>query len=219
MNPHRRHCVAALAAGALTAPALSYAQQTTPAQPAAPAAPTAGREYRVLNPVQPVEVPAGKIEVLEFFAYWCPHCHSLEPAIEAWRKTLAPDVVFRRLHVSFRETRIQQLHYTLEAMGRADELAVRVFNAIHVERLRLDSPEKMAQALGIPPATFSEVYESFSVRTRVRRASQVADAYNIDGVPALAVNGKYITAPSMTGSNAAALRVVDYLIQSERKPR
>jgi thiol:disulfide interchange protein DsbA len=217
MNQHRRLFLNALAASAAPAPFWVHAQQTGATPAATP--PAAGREFRVLNPVQPVEVPAGKIEVLEFFAYWCPHCHSLEPVIETWRKTLAPDVVFRRLHVSFRETRIQQLHYALEAMGRADELAARVFNAIHVERVRLDSPQKMAQALGLDSAGFTEVYESFSVRTRVRRASQVSDAYNIDGVPALAVNGKYITAPSMTGSNQAALKVVDFLIQAERKAR
>ena len=218
MNPQRRLCLTAFAAGALPVASLPVVAQPA-GTPSGTGTPVAGREFRVLNPAQAVEVPAGKIEVLEFFAYWCPHCHSLEPVIETWRKTLAPDVVFRRLHVSFRETRIQQLHYALEAMGRADELAARVFNAIHVERLRLDSPQKMAQALGLDVANFTDVYESFSVRTRVRRASQVADAYNIDGVPAFAVNGKFITAPSMTGSNQAALRVVDFLVQTERRSR
>lgn len=177
----------------------------------------AGRDYRVLATPQPVEAPAGSIEVIEFFAYWCPHCHSLEPALTDWRMRLSGDVQFRREHVSFRETRIQQLHYALVAMGKADELAPRVFHAIHVERQRLDAPEKMAQVLGLDVKQFSAVYESFAVRTRARRGTQIAEAYGIDGVPSLAVAGRFVTAPSMAGSNSAALAVVDQLIELTRK--
>lgn len=179
--------------------------------------PLAGRDYRVLATPQPVEAPAGSIEVIEFFAYWCPHCHSLEPALADWKKRLSGDVQFRREHVSFRETRIQQLHYALVAMGKADELAPRVFNAIHVERQRLDAPEKMAQVLGLDVKQFGAIYDSFAVRTRARRGTQIAEAYGIDGVPSLAVAGRFVTAPSMAGSNSAALAVVDHLIELTRK--
>jgi thiol:disulfide interchange protein DsbA len=126
------------------------------------AQPLAGREYRVLATPQPVEAPGGSIEVIEFFAYWCPHCHSLEPALADWKKRLSGDVLFRREHVSFRETRIQQLHYALAAMGREDELAPRVFHAIHVERQRLDSAQKMAEVLGLDVKQFSAIYDSFA---------------------------------------------------------
>jgi thiol:disulfide interchange protein DsbA len=177
----------------------------------------AGRDFRVVNPAQPVEAPAGRIEVLEFFAYWCPHCHSLEPELAEWRKRQPAEVVFRREHVSFRETRIQQLHYALVALGKVDELSPRVFHALHVDKVRLEAPQKMAEVLGLDPKSFSEVYESFSVRTRARRGTQIAEAYAIDGVPSLAVAGKYLTAPSMAGSNTAALRVVDFLVARERK--
>lgn len=183
----------------------------------AQAEPMAGRDFRVVNPAQPVEAPAGRIEVLEFFAYWCPHCHSLEPELAEWRKRQPAEVVFRREHVSFRETRIQQLHYALVALGKVDELSPRVFHALHVDKVRLETPQKMAEVLGLDPKSFSEVYESFSVRTRARRGTQVAEAYAIDGVPSLAVAGKYLTAPSMAGSNTAALRVVDFLVARERK--
>jgi thiol:disulfide interchange protein DsbA len=176
-----------------------------------------GREYRAVNPAQPVETAPGRIEVLEFFAYWCPHCHSLEPELADWRKRQGADVVFRREHVSFRETRIQQLHYALVALGKAEELGPRVFNAIHSERARLDSPQKMAEVLGLESKSFTEVYDSFSVRTRARRGTQISEAYGIDGVPSIAVAGKFLTAPSMAGSNAAALRVVDWLVARERK--
>lgn len=213
MNESRRLLLKAATVGSAAA--------TTAAATAQPSEPLAGRDYRAVNPAQPVEAPAGRIEVLEFFAYWCPHCHSLEPELADWRKRQPPEVVFRREHVSFRETRIQQLHYALVALGKADELAPRVFHALHVERARLDTPQKMAEVLGLESKTFLDVYDSFSVRTRARRAAQISEAYAIDGVPSLAVAGKFLTAPSMAGSNSSALRVVDFLVARERaaKPR
>jgi thiol:disulfide interchange protein DsbA len=208
MRDDRRALVRGLAIGSACAAAMPASLL---------AQPTAGREYRVLATPQPVEAAAGKVEVIEFFAYWCPHCHSLEPVLADWKKRLSGDVSFRREHVSFRETRIQQLHYALVAMGRDTELAPRVFNAIHVERQRLDSPQKMAQVLGLDAKQFAAVYDSFAVRTRARRGSQIAEAYGIDGVPSLAVAGRFVTAPSMAGSNSAALKVVDHLIERSRK--
>lgn len=208
MDPSRRLCVQALLAGGSAIPAGAAFAQTEP---------VAGRDFRAVNPAQPVEAPAGRVEVLEFFAYWCPHCHSLEPELADWKKRQPPEVVFRREHVSFRETRIQQLHYALVALGKADELSARVFSAIHVDRVRLEAPQKMAEVLGLDPKQFTEVYDSFSVRTRARRGAQISEAYAIEGVPAIAVAGKYLTAPSMAGSNAAALRVVDWLVARERK--
>lgn len=208
MRHDRRMLLRSLAVGTACAVVL-------PAQVSAQ--PVAGREYRVLATPQPVEAPAGKVEVIEFFAYWCPHCHSLEPVLADWKNRLSGDVLFRREHVSFRETRIQQLHYALVAMGRDAELAPRVFNAIHAERQRLDSPQKMAEVLGLDAKQFAAVYDSFAVRTRARRGSQIAEAYGIDGVPSLAVAGRFVTAPSMAGSNSAALKVVDHLVELSRK--
>jgi len=208
MNESRRLWIQALAASGTGLASHGVVAQSEP---------MAGRDFRVVNPAQPVEAPAGRIEVLEFFAYWCPHCHSLEPELAEWRKRQPAEVVFRREHVSFRETRIQQLHYALVALGKVDELSPRVFHALHVDKVRLETPQKMAEVLGLDPKSFSEVYESFSVRTRARRGTQVAEAYAIDGVPSLAVAGKYLTAPSMAGSNTAALRVVDFLVARERK--
>ena len=208
MNESRRLWMHAFAAGSAGLSAGSVLAQ---------AEPVVGRDFRVVNPAQPVEAPAGKIEVLEFFAYWCPHCASLEADLADWKKRQPPEIVFRREHVSFRETRIQQLHYALVALGKADELSPRVFQAIHVDKVRLDTPQKMAEVLGFEAKQFGEVYESFSVRTRARRGTQVSEAYAIDGVPSFAVAGKYLTAPSMAGSNTTALRVVDWLAARERK--
>ncbi|MFP5405100.1 MAG: thiol:disulfide interchange protein DsbA/DsbL [Gammaproteobacteria bacterium] len=206
-----------LAAGVVlaAAPLASLAQGTAPAQ-----ALREGRDYRAIKPPQPVDVPPGKIEVLEFFWYGCPHCYSLEPLLKEWVAKLPDDVVFHRVHVPFGEKRHQQLFYTLQAMGKAGELNDVVFRAIHVDHDRMDTPDKMIAVLskhGVDPKQFRETFDSFAVRTQMRRAAQLVDAYQVEGVPAMAVNGKYYTAPSMVGSNAGVLRVLDQLIEIERK--
>ena len=187
---------------------------------AQPKEPEDGVEYKVVKPVQPTDAGAKKIEVVEFFWYGCPHCNTLEPMLKEWAKALPADVTLRKVHVPFREVRHQQLYYALEVMGKADEMNDKVFAAIHQERNPLNTPERIADFVakhGIDRQKFLETYGSFTVRTRMSRANQLADGYKIDGVPALGVNGKYLTAPSMAGSNGAALQVVDKLIERERK--
>jgi thiol:disulfide interchange protein DsbA len=204
-----------LAAGALLAalPLAAGAQANAQGQ-----ALREGRDYRLVKPTQSTDTP-DKIEVIEFFWYGCPHCYSLEPVLAEWKAKLPADVAFRRVHVPFGDRNHQQLFYTLLAMGKDDELSQPVFRAIHVERNRLDTVDKMVEVLskhGVDEAQFREVFGSFSVRTNMRRGAKQVDAYGVDSVPALAVNGKYYTSPSMAGSNAAVVRVLDQLIEIER---
>jgi protein dithiol oxidoreductase (disulfide-forming) len=185
-----------------------------------PAAPAEGREFRSVKPPQPTEAPDGKVEVVEFFWYGCPHCNSLEPILKEWVGRLPDHVVFRKVHVPFGLAAHQQLFYTLQALGKAEALNERVFAAIHEQRQRLDKPEDMADFVarhGIDRKQFLDTYGSFGVRTRMQRATQLAAGYKIDGVPSFGVNGKYVTAPSMVGSNAAALRMIELLVERERK--
>jgi protein dithiol oxidoreductase (disulfide-forming) len=189
-----------------------------PALAQGPVTPKEGTNYRAINPAQPTEA-AGKIEVVEFFWYACPHCYSLEPALKDWVKRLPADVVFRKVHVPFNEERHQQLFYALEALGKHNELSDKVFTAIHVERNRMDTPEKMAEVLAkaqLDPKQFREAYDSFGVKTKMRKATSLAAGYKVDGVPQLGINGRFLTAPSMAGGNGQALAVADYLIAQER---
>ena len=163
---------------------------------------------------------AGRLEVIEFFWYGCPHCNSLEPLLNEWASKLPDDVVLRRVHVPFGDRRHQQLYYTLESMGLAAKLGDTVFHAIHVDGNRLDTTEKMIAVLGPHGVTedgFLESWKSFSVRTAMARGTKLTQAYGVDGVPAMAVAGKYYTAPSLVGSNAGALRVIDWLLEKERQ--
>ncbi|MGE0313865.1 MAG: thiol:disulfide interchange protein DsbA/DsbL [Lautropia sp.] len=176
--------------------------------------------FKKLSAPAPTDVPAGKIEVVEFFWFGCPHCASLEPVIEKWAAALPADVVFRRQHVPFREKRHQQLYFTLQAMQMdTPKVLARVFAAIHTDRKRMLDPKEILDVLaplGVDAKAFNDAWASFGVRTKMQRADKLADAYAIDGVPALGVNGKYLTAPSMAGSNEAALEVVNRLVAQER---
>jgi thiol:disulfide interchange protein DsbA len=179
-----------------------------------------GFEYRSVKPQAPVDAPAGKIEVVEFFWYGCPHCNSLEPALKEWTRGLAPDVGFRKVHVPWQVQAHQQLFCTLDTLNRADALNERVFAAIHGDRMKLDTPEAMADLVskhGVDRKQFLDTYGSFGVRTKMQRSAQLAAAYKIDGVPAFGVAGKWVTAPSMAGSNGAALKMVDALVDRARK--
>ncbi len=182
--------------------------------------PREGTEFRAVKPSRPTE-DAKRIEVVEFFWYACPHCNVLESSLQEWAKKQSADVHFRKVHVNF-NPKHQQLYYTLEALGREKELSPKVFYRIHGEKDMLDVPGKMADFLsqfGVDKKQFLDAYNSFGVKNAMSRASASQDGYKIDGVPAFTVNGKYMTAPSMAGSNPAAFVVLDHLIAEERRLR
>jgi thiol:disulfide interchange protein DsbA len=186
--------------------------------------PVEGRHFVRVNPAAPVGTPAGKIEVVEFFWYGCPHCNSLEPALEAWAKRLPPDVAFRRVPVGFTAVHEshQRLYYTLEAMGQLEAMHRRVFAAIHQQSQRLEREADQAaflKAQGVDTARFADFSRSFGVQTKMRQARQLADAYKIDGVPTIGVQGRFYTSGSLTGSNESALAVADFLIGRVRAGR
>ena len=183
--------------------------------------PAAGTDYLVLETRAPVDAPAGKIEVVEFFWYSCPHCNAFEPTLEAWVKKLPKDVGFRRAPVAFREDFIpqQRLYYALDAMGLVEKLHAKVFAAIHVDKLKLATGEAIVEWMGkngVDTAKFQAEYNSFGVVTKTQRASQLQNAYKVEGVPALGVAGRYYTDGSLAKSMERALQVVDSLVADLR---
>lgn len=181
-------------------------------------APVEGQHYTRLAQPAPVSVPAGKVEVIEFFSYGCPHCYALEPSIGPWVKTLPPQAVFRRVPVGFNalyET-YQKIYYALEAMDKVEAMHAKVFLAIHQQRKRLDKEADIAafmSANGVDGAKFLEQFKSFSVQTKVRQAAQLSEAYRIEGVPTIGVQGRYTTSGSQAGTNERALAVASYLVE------
>lgn len=185
------------------------------------AKPEAGTDYMVLDPRAAVEAPAGKIEVVEFFWYNCPHCSVFEPELAAWLKKLPKDVAFRRVPVAFRDDFVpqQRLYYALDAMGLVDKLHAKVFAAIHTERLDLAKGPAIVDWVGkqgVDKAKFTEQYSSFSVATKASRAAQLQNAYKVEGVPALGVAGRFYTDGSLAKTMGNALKVVESLVATVR---
>ena len=201
-------------AAALGLPGLALAQRP----------PQDGKEYRRLDKPQAVEVPPGKIEVVEFFWYKCPHCNAFEPRLVDWIRRAPADVVVRRIPVAFRDDFVpqQRLFYALEAMGQLEAIHQKVFDAIHRASTPLNREEEIlrfAEANGLDRAKFQEHYRSFAVSGKARRAAELQDAYGVQGVPAIGVAGRYYTDGEMAGNNDRMLPVVDFLVAEARKPR
>jgi thiol:disulfide interchange protein DsbA len=158
---------------------------------------TAGKDYTPISPAQPTDDPA-KIEVLEFFSYGCPHCSDFHPVISAWAAKLPGDVVFKRVPVSFGRAawaNAARLYYTLEATGELARLDGEVFKAIHNDRINLFEEKAIFEWIakkGVDQKKFSEAFNSFGVMSKVKRGDQLAQAYKIQGVPSVAVDGKYL---------------------------
>ena len=179
--------------------------------------------YRVLAEPQPVAAD-GKVEVLDFFWYGCEHCHRLEPAIEAWLPKKPKDAVFRRVPaVAGGVWNVHaHIYYTLDAMGRIDDLHGRVFDAIHKQGLRLEQAavrEKWLVAQDIDPKRYAEAEKSAGVLAKLKRAEELTRAYRLESVPMVVVHGKYVTSPAQAGSNEHMFKTVDQLVAQERKKR
>lgn len=197
----RSLALGALSVSALLAPA---AQAQTAAQP-----------YITLEKAQPSDT-AGKVEVLEFFAYTCSHCNTMEPMVASWAKTLPDSVVLQRVPVAFNASMadLQKLYYSLESMGRLD-LHPAVFNAIHDKREKIYTAPAIFDWIakqGVDRKAFEDVFNSFGVQAKVTRANTLAQAYQIEGTPSIAVGGKYVTSPSMTNSYESTITEAQKLV-------
>jgi thiol:disulfide interchange protein DsbA len=187
----------------------------------------AGRDYRPLQVPQPTQT-GNKIEVLEFFWYGCPHCNTLQPSLHAWLKRKPADVEFRRAPAAFQENwlPLARVYYTLEAMGLVDKLHHDVFAAIHKEKIKLSDPNVLydwVASKGVDRKKFMETHASFAVQSRTQRVIEQTRPYGLDGTPAIVIDGRYLTAPSMTmKSDSPAeyeryFKVVDEVIAMARK--
>jgi thiol:disulfide interchange protein DsbA len=216
MNPNmnrRRFSATLLSAAAASALVASPAL----AQPA----PVEGKDFTRVETPQPPGVPAGKVEVLEFFSYACPHCSAFEPVLEGWEKQLPAEVILRRVPVPFlmNADNFMRTYYALETIGAVQAMQVKIFRGIHIERKHLEKGEDLAAFVGAnggDAAKFLAAFKSFSVNTSVARAKKLMADYKIDSVPALVVHGRWMTSPSQAGSQERALAVVDQLVQRVR---
>ena len=210
-----RGSVPRLAAALLLVAALPAAAQTT--------TPEEGRDYlRLKNPV-PVET-GKKIEVIEFFSYGCPHCGEFEPILQNWLKTLPADVAFRRVPVSFQDKWVPlgKEYYTLDALGEESRLSPEMFKEIHGKGAPMWNEKTFfdwAAAHGIDRKKVEDMYNSFAMSGKMNRSLQTAKAYNIQSVPTIIIDGKFIVSTEKVGSHAAMIPVMDALIAKARAER
>lgn len=181
----------------------------------------AGEGYETVTPAQPTQ-NADKIEVIEFFWYGCPHCYSLEPAMNAWLKNKPANVEFIRQPAVFSELwgKHAKIFFTAEALGVTEKVHADLFDAIQNKKQSLTSEDELAQffaAHGVKDADFRAAFGSFLVDAKMRQAESMAARYGITGVPGLIVNGKYRVTAKAANGQANMLNVVNQLIEQESK--
>ena len=187
--------------------ALAAVAQTTP-------------PWQKLEPPQPTP-GNGKIEVIEFFWYGCPHCYRLEPSLKAWLKNKPADVDFKLVHAIPSASWLQhaKIYYTLETMNLVDSLHDKVFDAIHKDNKNLNDTKVLDQFLaqnGVDPTKYHEVEKSFTVDSKLKRANQLTVNYKVDGVPRIIVDGKLFTGPEFAGGEDKMMAAVEQMIALER---
>ncbi len=179
-----------------------------------------GEDYERVRPTIPVT--QGKIEVTELFWYGCPHCYSLEPYVEEWLKNKPDDVEFVRIPAIFTNPGWElhaRAYYAAEVLGVLDKFHTPFFDAIHEDLRPMKSESEILAFVadrGIDRAAFKEAMGSFAVAGKVRRAADLTRRYGIDGVPALAVGGKYRTGGKQAKTYHNMIRIIDHLVQQER---
>ena len=218
---NRRQITQFAALGLSAGSGLSLAQAAGKVVAPATIAITPGKDFAVVNPKAPVEAPAGKIEVVEFFWFNCPHCFHFEAMLNPWVAKLPANVAYRKLPVGFNPSFVpqQKMFYALEAMGLLNGLTPKIFKAIHEQNIKLDSEAQITDWLvkqGVDKAKFSAMFKSFAIGSKATRATKLQDAYQVDGVPAMGVAGQFLTNGTMTGSMPRMLQVVSSLIARQK---
>jgi thiol:disulfide interchange protein DsbA len=219
----------ALASAAETpAPATGAAPAASAKTPPAPAGSGAAWKESVNYERLPVAIETRdpeKVEVIEVFSYACIHCKTFQPAIDAWRARQQTDVDFQSLPAAFDPTwaKLAQAYYAAEALGVTDKVHDPIFSGIHDRQVNLADPAELAKLFkdvaGIEPDRFNQVFNSFSVRSKVQQADARTRAYRVSGTPTMIVDGQFRVDAKMAGGNDQMLQVVDYLVAQQRALR
>ena len=202
---------------------------------ASPSAPVKNVDYQVLSTPQSADT-GNKVEVIEFFGYFCPHCYAFDTSLTNWARKHKKDVVFKRVVVKFSESMAlhQKLFYTLSAMDvLTNELHHKIFDAIQIQHVSLRTDDQIFDFIeqhGIDRKKFMEMYQSFYVQVLCDKAVEMQSSYEIEGVPMIAIDGKYLTSPAIVSSgnnmdlseeemHRQTLKVMDALVRQAKKEK
>ncbi len=188
-------------------------------------APRPGAEFDAV--AQPITTDvAGKIEVMEVFWYGCIHCYQMEAPLNAWVKKLPADVYFKRMPALPRAdwAPMAKAFFAMETLGVQEKLHTQLFEAVHKQKVLNPTDEKAAidwltKASGMDKLKVEQAFKSFTINTNLNRAAQIFRSSGATGVPSLIIDGKFITSSTMSGGNAEALKVADYIIDNVRKDK
>ncbi len=185
----------------------------------------AGKQYHKIEPPQPVTTTEGRIELVEFFSYGCPHCFEFAPQLHGWLAKAGKDVELVRVPVTFGRSNwvlLAKAYYAEKALNVVDQIHEPLFEAIHVDGRHFTDEQALAEFFaqhGVDRQAVLDAFDSFSVDVDLRRAERMVRAYGVRATPSLAVSGKYLVDPGETGGQQAMLDVVDFLINKERSLR
>lgn len=186
----------------------------------AQAQPVAGREYLVLDPPRPTE-GGPTVEVIEFFYYGCPVCYEAQPHIARWLLNAGPSVSLKRVPaVSDAWVTFARVYYALEATGLLSRLHWPIYDNHHFDGKRLNEDKNLLDWLssnGVDSARFKQAFDSHEVTTRVDEARKMLATYNVQGVPTMVVNGRYVTSARMAGGVKEMMDVLDFLVARSRE--
>jgi thiol:disulfide interchange protein DsbA len=182
-----------------------------------------GEGWDPVDPPVTTSVPEGKVEVIEFFWYGCPHCYIMEPELKAWLEKKPDNVVFKQVPTPLNDswTTHAQFYYAAEVLGVIDQLHLPLFEAIHDKKEKIYSKQALidfAVKHGVDRQKFSEAWNSFGVYVKVQQASKLGQRYALQGVPAVVVDGKYKTSGSLAGTYSRMFEIVDELVTQSSKP-
>ena len=175
----------------------------------------AGVEYKRIPQMH--SIAPHKKHVVEVFGYTCPHCYNLEPSLHKWLETKPDDVYFERMPVVFNHPNwifMARVFYTAKELGVLDKSHNAFFDALHRDKKELFTPEAIAKfftQFGVAEEDFLKTFKGFKVTSEIKRAAKITQAYGVEGVPAVIVNGKYLTDVPMAGSRDKMWSVVDEL--------
>ena len=184
------------------------------------APPQEGPAYLAITPAQPTSADEGMIEVVEIFSYGCSHCFRFEPMLDRWLKTKPANVKFVQLPAIFNATLAMyaRAFYAAEALGVLDKIHTPFFEAIHLQKRRMNTEAEVAALFaehGVDQQKFEKAFRSFAVEAKVRRAAELGKRYGVQATPSMVVNGKYITDPGKTNGFQGMVNIVNQLVKQE----
>ena len=192
--------------------------------PSAATAPVAGIDYKVLKQPAPTEATPGKVELIAFFGYWCPHCYAFSRKLEDWHQHAPAEITYHAMPVSFGNAAhepLQRMYFALRDIGKLDAMHFKLFEAVQKERLPLFTNEALLDWASKQPelagSGFAQAFDSFGMGAQINKANTLTKAYELDGVPSFGVAGKYYCDGTMAKSLDRSLQIAAALALKEAK--